>query len=103
MVIEWLRIRLLPETRQEYIELDAEIWTAFLNNYPGFLGKEVWLAPDVDNEVILVIRWQSREQWDGIPQEAIARTERRFNRAFGNRYHEIVESSEYQVRKFPFS
>lgn len=101
MVIEWLKVRVDPEAREDYIQKDAEIWTATLASYPGFLGKEVWLNPNAADEVVLVIRWETRQQWKSIPQAVLDATEQRFQAVLGNYTHEIVESSEYQVRKFP--
>ncbi|HEY9597555.1 MAG TPA: TIGR03792 family protein [Cyanophyceae cyanobacterium] len=100
MVIEWLKLRVSPELRDQFIQKDAEIWTSMLASYPGFLSKEVWINPDVPTEVVLIIRWATREQWQSIPPEQLAKTEQQFAQAFGES-PEIIESSEYQVRKFP--
>ena len=48
----------------------------------------------------MVIRWETREQWKSILQEEIDAIEKRFDKDLGFSY-EMVESSEYQVRKFP--
>jgi uncharacterized protein (TIGR03792 family) len=100
MVIEWLKINVSPERREQYIQKDEEIWTAALSQYPGFLSKEVWISPDKPEELVLVIRWESFELWDAVPPDALARVNAEFNAAFGDD-HSIVESSRYQVRKFP--
>jgi uncharacterized protein (TIGR03792 family) len=100
MVIEWLRVVVTPALRERYIQTDAEIWTAALSRYRGFLGKEVWINPTDIAEVVLVIRWATREDWKSIPEEELAEIEREFNAAMGEGTHQIVESREYQVRKF---
>ena len=100
MVIELLRVKVVPELREQYIQKDAEIWTQALTKYPGFLGKEVWINPQEPTEVILVIRWATREQWKSIPLKLLGTIEKQFAQQLGNTY-QIVESSEYQVRKFP--
>lgn len=51
---------------------------------------------------MLIIRLETHEHWDAIPKvdlQAIAKT---FDAAMGKSYP-IVESAEYQVRKFPHS
>lgn len=101
MVIEWLKISVAPELRERYVQLDHEIWTAGLSQYPGFISKEVWISPDNLNEVVLIIRWETYEQWQAIPAEALAQIETAFNQALGDDRHEIVESARYQVRRFP--
>jgi uncharacterized protein (TIGR03792 family) len=96
MVIELLKIKVPPEIQQEYIQKDAEIWTAALAEYPGFVSKQVWLDPNNPTEVTLVIYWQTRSQWKAIPQEDLAVIEQRFTQQLGFTC-EIVESSEYQL------
>ncbi len=100
MVIEWLKFRVTPEIREKFVEKDAEIWTPVLAGCPGFVSKEVWLNPEEPAEVILVIRWASREEWKSISQELLEQTDRQFALEMGATY-QIVEVAEYQVRKFP--
>ena len=100
MVIEWLKFRVTPELREEFIEQEDLIWTKLLEKYPGFLGKEIWLNPEVPEEVIVVIHWQTITQWKAIPQDVINETDERFQKVLGDNY-KLVESSGYQVRKFP--
>ncbi|MGG6294740.1 TIGR03792 family protein [Leptolyngbya sp. AN02str] len=99
MEIECLRVRVDPELREAYIRKDAEIWTETLAQYPGFLGKEVWISPDDLSEVVLTVRWASFEEWQAIPDDVLQATEARFDAAVGGNY-ELVESSRYQIRKF---
>ncbi|HEY9725997.1 MAG TPA: TIGR03792 family protein [Chroococcales cyanobacterium] len=100
MVIEWLKVNVSPELRDKFIEKDTEIWTPMLASYPGFLSKEVWINPEVSTELVLIIRWESRELWGAIPGEKLAATEQQFNQAFGGEY-QFLEEKSYQVRKFP--
>lgn len=95
MVIEWQRVKLRPGLRECFLEKDAEIWTAGLAREAGFLGKEVWLGGE-ETEVILVIRWESREHWEGIPKERLDAIEERFRRELASG-HEIVETRAYEV------
>jgi uncharacterized protein (TIGR03792 family) len=50
MVIEWLKVKVPIELRETYIQKDAEIWTATLSKYPGYVGKEIWLNPQDESE-----------------------------------------------------
>lgn len=100
MVIEWLKFQVDLKRREEFIQKDTEIWTPVLAKSPGFLGKEVWINPDSPTEVIFVIHWESREQWKSVSQKLLDETEQRFAEAMGNSY-QMLESQEYQVRKFP--
>jgi uncharacterized protein (TIGR03792 family) len=100
MVIEWLKFRVVAESREKFIKLDKEIWTASLAGYSGFLGKEVWIEPIAADEVIFTIRWQSRQQWKSIPPKDLAAIEARFSTAMGSTDYKMLESKEYQIRKF---
>ena len=103
MVIEWLKFRVSPQSRDVFIRLDNEIWTSTLGQFPGFLGKEVWISPDIPDEITLIIRWETREQWKNIPLSVLAATEEKFAQQMQNHPYEMIEAKEYQIRKFPNS
>ncbi|AMW30029.1 MULTISPECIES: TIGR03792 family protein [Oscillatoriales] len=95
MVIEWLRFKVPPTLWEAFIQKDEQVWTEGLKQFPGFIGKETWVDPKLE-EVILVIRWETREQWKSIPTEALEK----LDLAMGDLKMPIIESYEYQVRKF---
>jgi antibiotic biosynthesis monooxygenase (ABM) superfamily enzyme len=39
VVIELLKVKIPPKLREKFIQKDAEIWTAALAKYPGFMGS----------------------------------------------------------------
>ncbi len=102
MVIELLKVKIPPRLREKCIQKDAEIWTAALSKYPGFMGKEVWINSNDPTEFVLIIRWQTREHWHAIPKADLEAIALKFDAAMGKSYL-IVESAEYQVRKFTHS
>ncbi|MDB9511719.1 TIGR03792 family protein [Kamptonema animale CS-326] len=95
MIIEWLKFRVPAEKCEAFIQRDEEVWTAGLRSFPGFLGKETWVDPE-RNEVVFMIRWETREQWKSIPQNKIDE----IDQLMGDLQMPIVEFREYQVRKF---
>ena len=103
MVIEWLKFKVDSDSREQFVQQDEKIWTASLATYPGFLGKEVWIEPNTSDTVIFVIRWQTREQWKSIPIKDLAEIEREFSAVMSkdNIRYKMIESKEYQIRKFP--
>ncbi len=101
MVIEWLKVQVIPELREKYIQKDEEIWTSTLAKYPGYLGKQVWIDSQANDKVVLVIHWADREAWKSVPAAELEATERRFAQAVGQGTYKIIEAGEYQVRKFP--
>lgn len=99
MVIEWLKVKVPIELRETYIQKDAEIWTATLSQYPGYLGKEIWFNPQAESDLIMVIYWETQEAWKSIPASVLEETDRQFVQAIGQSFP-FVEEQEYQVRKF---
>jgi len=95
MVIEWLRFKVPHEKWEAFIQRDEEVLTAGLRSFRGFLGKETWVDP-VENEVVMLIRWETRELWKSVPQSLIDELDAKM----GELQMPIAESREYQVRKF---
>ncbi|MBD2108005.1 TIGR03792 family protein [Nodosilinea sp. FACHB-13] len=100
MVIEWLTFAVDPENRETFVRLDNDIWTAALSQYPGFISKEVWISPDLLDQVVYVVRWQTREQWKAIPQADLDAIEQQFDAAVNFSYR-MIDAREYQVRRYP--
>ncbi|MBD1872652.1 TIGR03792 family protein [Nodosilinea sp. FACHB-131] len=100
MVIEWLTFAVDPENRETFVRVDNEIWTAALSQYPGFISKEVWISPDLLDQVVYVVRWQTREQWKAIPQADLEAIEKQFD-AVVNFSYRMIDAREYQVRRYP--
>jgi len=96
MVIEWLKIKVAPELREEFIQKDAIVWTPALAKWDGFLGKEVWLDRTFPDQLIFIIHWQTKEQWQAIPKDYLDATTIEFNQQFPYP-SEIIEAQEYQV------
>jgi uncharacterized protein (TIGR03792 family) len=98
MIIEWLKFKVFAQDQEFFLIKDAEIWTHNLRQYPGFLGKEIWLNPNHPDEMILLIRWQTLEQWKAIPQEVLEEIERQFHQAMGSHFYQMIESFFYQIQ-----
>ena len=101
MVIEWLKYRVEPQNREKFIEVDRETWTATLVNYPGFLGKEIWINPEIPSEIVLIVRWESSQPGSAIPAEVLQATDKKFIEKMGENEYKMLESFNYQVRQFP--
>lgn len=103
MVIEWLKFDVDPKLREKFIQQDEKIWTTSLSTFPGFLGKEVWIEPDAPDKVVLVIRWQTREQWKSVPLKDLVKIEQQFAAVMRemNINYKMIASREFQIRKFP--
>jgi uncharacterized protein (TIGR03792 family) len=99
MEIEWLKFRVLPELREQFVQQDEEIWTATLSQYPGFLSKEVWINPEDLAELILVIRWESLAAWKAVPADILQQSDQAFAHAMGIETYDMTETGHYQIRK----
>lgn len=97
MFIEYLKFRVEPQLREQFIQQDAAIWTAALSQNPGFDSKEVWLNPEDPSEVITVIGWRDRDQWKAIPEAELAALEQRFTDALGPGTYQLIEAREYRL------
>ncbi|MHC5935772.1 TIGR03792 family protein [Nostoc sp.] len=100
MVIKLLKFKVAPNLREDFIQKQAQIWTTVLAEYSKFIAKEVGISPNDHKEFILIIRWATLEPWKAIPQAHLQTIEDKFIPALGES-DPIVESAEYQVRKFP--
>lgn len=102
MIIELLEFKVDAKSREKFIQQDQLIWTNFLSNYPGFLGKEVWIDPNDITKVTLIVKWETRKQWKSIPQKDLLKVDRHFAGVM-NQLGIFYKSSgfkEYQIRKF---
>ena len=68
---------------------------------PGYLGKQVWIDPQILDEVVLVIHWESLEHWQAIPSTFLDEVENKFSEKMGKDNYKMIESRQYQIRKFP--
>ena len=94
MVIEMQRLRVKTALRERWLTADEEVWTTGLSSEPGFVGKEVWIGEG--EEILLVIRWRSQADWDGVPKPRLEALDRAFRERMPDGW-EIVETRSYQV------
>ena len=99
MVIEWLKFKISPNSRDKFLEEDNKIWTQALSKYPGFLSKEIWLNPENDNEIILVIKWKSYKLWETLPPEDLQIIDDAFSQAMGNTTYDLIEAKHYNEQR----
>jgi uncharacterized protein (TIGR03792 family) len=83
MVIEHLTLRVPLALRPRFLEADELVWTATLAAQPGYLGKETWVYAADPDTLHLIIRWQSRAQWQAVPANLLADADTRMADAMG--------------------
>jgi uncharacterized protein (TIGR03792 family) len=69
MIVEILYLNVTPSERPEWLAKDAEVWTHFLAQQPGFVRKEVWITDDRSEELIIAVWWNSFEDFQAVTPE----------------------------------
>ena len=76
-VIEHLRLKVPQESREDWMVAERGSWEPWLNQQPGFLGRDLFWDPATE-EGTLLIRWSSREAWKSISPAEVERVQERF-------------------------
>jgi uncharacterized protein (TIGR03792 family) len=69
MVIEELQFLVSEADREKFLEVEGRVWTGFLQTCDGFLYKEAWVPDDDPDRVVVMIWWNTMEQWKSITME----------------------------------
>mmetsp|Transcript_9439 Transcript_9439/g.15315 ORF Transcript_9439/g.15315 Transcript_9439/m.15315 type:complete len:513 (-) Transcript_9439:114-1652(-) len=91
-VVEVLRQSLPCSDREHFLDVDAKIWTSFLQQQDGFLSKQTWESPEDSSmgtttncTLWQVIHWASRAQWKAIAPVDLEKTDDEFIAQMGYR------------------
>ena len=77
-VVEVLQMPVSSQQRQCWLEAEASQWEPWLEQQAGYRGRDLLWDPERQQAVVLV-GWQSQQQWDAIPASSIGSTEEAFN------------------------
>jgi uncharacterized protein (TIGR03792 family) len=69
IVVEELHFTVEPSEIDDFLDVEAMVWTDFLAGCDGFIRKEVWVPEDDSARVIVMIWWASMAQWKSISLE----------------------------------
>ncbi len=72
MIIEFLTFTIDPAERAEWLPVEEQTWSRFLERQNGFISKQLWVERDRPNEVHAVITWESESAWHSIPDDELA-------------------------------
>lgn len=78
-VVEHLRVHVPAAARAAWLEAEQGSWEPWLQQQPGFLGRDLHWDGDKE-EGQLLIHWASREQWLAIPRQELGVVQERFER-----------------------
>jgi uncharacterized protein (TIGR03792 family) len=82
-VVEELTFEMEAELLDRWLAREAGTWDGFLAAQDGFLGKEVWLAPDAGEAKVgrctvrVQIWWASHAQWKSVDPAGVEAADRR--------------------------
>lgn len=71
MVIEFLTFDVEPSELEQWLQIEEQHWSRFLEQQDGFIKKEIWRPVEDQRSVHAVIWWESIEQWHSIPQDEL--------------------------------
>ncbi len=71
MVVEWLTFEVDSSERDEWLAVEEQHWSRFLETRPGFVGKEMWVERGDPARVHAIIRWESMAAWDAVTPEEV--------------------------------
>jgi uncharacterized protein (TIGR03792 family) len=94
MIIEFLKVKVKPGYRQQYMEAERKIWSAYLSQCEGFINKEVWLDPEDESILQIRILWNSKAQWKALPPKQLQELDVALTEQIGSVW-QIVESQEF--------
>ncbi|MEK9631791.1 MAG: TIGR03792 family protein, partial [Synechococcus sp.] len=76
-VVEVLQMPVSAGQRQCWRQAEEAHWEPWLEQQDGYRGRELLWDPERQQAVVLV-GWQSQQQWDAIPASSIGSTEEAF-------------------------
>lgn len=74
-VIEFLTFHVPVGEREDWLAVEEQHWSRYLERQDGFVRKEMWVSAANPETVHAVIWWASLEQWKAIPADELAAVE----------------------------
>jgi uncharacterized protein (TIGR03792 family) len=82
MVVEWLTFDVSAEELGEWLVIEEEVWSRYLETCEGFERKEMWVERGDVHKVHAVIWWRSEEEWKRIGVDEVAAVDARLGTWF---------------------
>jgi uncharacterized protein (TIGR03792 family) len=75
MVVEMLTFTVAAADQGEWLRVEEETWSRFLEQQPGFVAKQVWIDRENTDHVHCVITWADQASWDAVTADDCARVD----------------------------
>ncbi len=69
MVIEFLTFDVNAEEREEWLAVEEQTWSRFLERQAGFVSKQIWSEQGNPGQVHAMICWTDEASWHAIPTD----------------------------------
>lgn len=89
MIVEMLTFAVEPSQQADWLAVEEDVWSRYLETCPGFVRKEMWRDPGRAELLHAVIWWSSRELWKQVTPEQVAEVDGRMGDWF--RHSTMVE------------
>lgn len=73
MIVEFLTFTVPVDERDDWLRIEEQHWSRFLERQAGFVRKQIWAPVDDPRQVHAVIWWESMDDWKSIPDDALQR------------------------------
>jgi uncharacterized protein (TIGR03792 family) len=97
MVVEFLTFAVPLEIRDQWMAVEHQTWSRFLERQPGFVDKQLWVDRDDEDAVHAVVRWTDESSWKSIPDHELAAVDEAmgsFRRAPTARVYDVLAEVE---------
>jgi uncharacterized protein (TIGR03792 family) len=81
MIVEWLSFPVSRDELAEWLPVEEQAWSRFLEQQPGFVRKEMWVEEGDETTVHAIIWWNSRDDWKRITLDEVAEVDARMGDA----------------------
>ncbi len=78
-VFELLRLHVSSDDREAWLNAEKASWEPWLAKQNGFVERKLFWDQEKE-EAILLITWESRDQWKAIPQEEVDAVQKKFEK-----------------------
>lgn len=76
MIVEYLTFKVASEWRAEWLAVEEQTWSRFLERQPGFVRKQMWVERGDDEHVHAVIWWEAESHWKAIAIDELLSVDR---------------------------
>ena len=77
MVIEELRLKVLANIKQAWLDAEKEIWEPWLSSQDGYLGRQLFWDKEKE-EALILVNWESKKLWKNIPMSEVNVVQEKF-------------------------